>query len=170
MVLNELLVLPTPETIRMLSTIMSGSPIEIRLDQAYVSLNISEQSMTPKPDKVYEARAGGLGVWFDQSTGLSSLIMPLVSGQMAERVMELRDEAQNFFYGPHWFGFMVLITDCPPLNRRKSGFLNSIGNTLDWDPKPMTFSQEFVRPIDPKAPPFADYYASQIANHKAMGL
>jgi hypothetical protein len=47
MVLNELLVLPTPETIRMLSTIMSASPLEIRLDQAYVSLNISEASMTP---------------------------------------------------------------------------------------------------------------------------
>jgi hypothetical protein len=169
MVLNELLVLPTPETIRMLSTIMSASPIEIRLDQAYVSLNLSESAMTPKPGNVYEARAGNLGVWFDQSTGLSSLILPLQSSQMAERVIELREEAPNTFYGDRWVGFMVLIRDCPPMNRRKSGFVNSISNTLAWDPKPMTFDAEMVRSAEVHAPPFADFYAANISNEQALG-
>lgn len=170
MVLNELLVLPSTQTVRMLSTIMSASPIEIRLDQAYVSLNISEHGMTPDINRVYEAQAGGLGVFYDQSTGYSSLIMPLKSVNMAERVLELREEAPNFFYDNHWFGFMVLIRDCPPLNRRKSAFINSISNSLAWEPNPLTFEAEFVRTIEVAAPPFADYYASQIANHRAMGL
>lgn len=170
MVLNELLVLPTPETVRMLSTIMSASPLEIRLDKAYVSLNISENSMTPDPSRIYEAQPGGLGIWYDQSTGYSSLIMPLKSGQMAERVLSLRDEAPNFFYDQHWFGFMVLVSDCPTPNRRKAAFINSISNTLAWDPNPMTFDAEMVRPLEVHAPPFADYYASQIANHRALGL
>jgi hypothetical protein len=169
MVLNELLVLPTPETIRMLSTIMSASPLEIRLDQAYVSLNISEASMTPKTNNVYEARAGNLGVWFDQSSGLSSLIMPLQSSQMAERVLELREEAPNTFYGGRWIGFMVLIRDCPPMNRRKSGFVNSISNTLAWDTKAMTFDAEMVRTTEVHAPPFQDFYSSNVANEWALG-
>lgn len=169
MVLNELLVLPTPETIRMLSTIMSASPLEIRLDQAYVSLNISEKSMTPLAGKVYEAQAGNLGVWFDQSTGLSSLIMPLQSPQMAERVLELREEAPNTFYGGRWIGFMVLIRDCPPMNRRKSGFVNSISNTLAWGTSIMTFDAEMVRSMEVHAPPFQDFYTSNVANEWNLG-
>jgi hypothetical protein len=169
MVLNELLVLPTPETIRMLSTIMSASPLEIRLDQAYVSLNISEASMTPDTSRVYEAQAGNLGVWFDQSTGLSSLIMPLQSPQMAERVSQLREEAPNMFYGDRWIGFMVLIKDCPPMNRRKSGFVNSISNTLAWGTSKMTFDAEMVRATEVHAPPFADFYAANISNEWALG-
>jgi hypothetical protein len=169
MVLNELLVLPTPETIRMLSTIMSASPLEIRLDQAYVSLNISEKSMTPMPGAVYQAQAGNLGVWFDQSSGLSSLIMPLQSPQMAERVLELREEAPNTVYGGHWIGFMVLIKDCPPMNRRKSGFVNSISNTLAWGTSIMTFDAEMVRSVDVHAPPFQDFYTSNVANEWALG-
>ncbi len=164
MVLNELLVLPTPETLRMLSTIMSASPVEIRLDQAYVSLNISEQSMTPQPQRVYEGRAGSLGVWYDQSSGLSSLILPLKSPQMAERVVELREEAPNTFYGGRWVGFMVLVRDFPPSNRRKSSFINSISNTLAWDPNPITFDAEMVRATEVHAPPFADFYAANVSN------
>jgi hypothetical protein len=153
----------------MLSTIMSASPLEIRLDQAYVSLNISEKSMTPVPSKVYEAQAGNLGVWFDQSTGLSSLIMPLQSPQMAERVKELREEAPNTFYGERWIGFMVLIKDCPPMNRRKSAFVNSISNTLAWGTSIMTFDAEMVRATEVHAPPFADFYAANISNEWALG-
>lgn len=168
MVLNELLVLPTPDTVRMLSTIMSGSPIEIRLDQAYVSLNLSEKSMTPKTNNVYEARPGNLGVWYDQSTGLSSLILPLQSSQMAERVIELREEAPNTFYGDRWVGFMVLIRDCPPMSRRKTGFVNSISNTLAWGTQPLTFDAEMVRTFEVHAPPFADFYAANISNEWAL--
>jgi hypothetical protein len=169
MVLNELLVLPTTDTTRMLSTIMSASPIEIRLDMAYVSLNISEKSMTPKTGNVYEARAGNLGVWFDQSSGLSSLIMPLQSPQMAERVFDLREEAPNTFYGERWVGFMVLIKDCPPMNRRKSAFVNSISNTLAWGTEVLTFDAEMVRTLEVHAPPFADFYAANVSNERALG-
>jgi hypothetical protein len=168
MVLNELLVLPTPETLRMLSTIMSASPLEIRLDKAYVSLNISEGSMTPKTDAVYEAKPGALGVFYDQSTGYSSLILPFKSSQMAERVLEVRDKAKNFFYGDHWFGFMVLIHDCPPLNRRKAAFINSISDSLAWGTEALTFDAEMVRTLEVHAPPFADFYASHLANEWAL--
>lgn len=168
MVLNEVLVIPTPETLRRLSTIMSACPFEINLRETYVSLNISEDSMTPDSSRIYEARAGNLGIWYDQSTGYSSLIMPLVSPTMAERVMELREEAPNFFYGDRWVAFMVLVRDMPPVNRRKSGFINSVSNSLAWEPMPMTFTMEFVRPIEVTAPPYADYYAANQANERSL--
>lgn len=170
MVLNELLVLPTPETIRMLSTIMSACPFDLDLNKAYVSLNISEHSMTPKSDNIYEARAGSLGVWYDSATGYSSLILPLKSPQMAERVMEVREEAPNTFYGDRWIAFMVLVSDFPPVSRRKAGFINSIGDSLEWEPRPLTFSQEFVAPTQIMSEPFADFYAANISNERAIWM
>jgi hypothetical protein len=165
MVLNELLALPTPETLLHISQIFSACPFDIDLKKAYVSLNISEFDMIPLPDNVYKAQAGGLNVFYDQSTGYSSLILSIVSPAINDRVAEVRKTAKNFFYGDHYFPFVELVADFPPITRRYSGFISSVGNSLATMPVPLFFDAELVRTHEYHAVPHADYYASQIANH-----
>jgi hypothetical protein len=166
MQVNELLVIPTQETLEYLATTMSGCPFDLDLTKTFVTLNISQQEMTPEPERVYKATAGSLGVWYDQSTGYSSLILPLLSESMLERVAEVRAESPSAFYGDHWFAFMVLVPDFPPQSRRHVGFTNSVSDTLATAQNaPLFFDAELVRTTDVHAVPFADYYAAQIARH-----
>lgn len=165
MVLNELLALPAPETMLYLSQVFSGCPFDIDLKKAFLSLNISEQKMTPEPQNIYRAQAGNLGVWFDQSSGYSSLILTLVSPALQDRVTQLREQAPNFFYGEHYFPHVVMVADFPPITRRYSGFISSISESLAMSPTPLFFDAELVRTQEFHAVPQADFYASQIANH-----
>jgi hypothetical protein len=165
MVLNELLALPAPETLLYLTQVFSGCPFDIDLKKAYVSLNISEHEMTPQPQNVYRTHAGNLGVWFDQSTGYSSLILTLVSPALNDRVNEVREQAPNFFYGTHYFPHVVMVADFPPVTRRYGGFVNSISESLAMSQTPLFFDAELVRTQEFHAVPQADFYASQIANH-----
>lgn len=165
MILNELLCLPSPETLLHMSQIFSACPFDLDLSKAYLSLNISEEEMTPLPENVYKAQAGSLNVWYDQSTGYSSLILTIVSPAINERVAEVREEAPNFFYGEHYFPHMVLVPDFPPSTRRYSGFISSVGNSLATMPAPLFFDAELVRTHEFHAVPQADFYASMVANH-----
>jgi len=166
MQVNELLVIPSQETLEYLATTMSACPFDLNLTKTFVTLNLSQAEMTPDPDRVYKATAGSLGVWYDQSTGYSSLILPLLSESMIERVAEVRADAPSAFYGDHWFAFMVLVPDFPPLSRRFTGFLNSVSDSLAMAQNaPLFFDAELVRTTEVHAVPFADYYSAQIARH-----
>lgn len=169
MQVNELLVIPTQETLEYLAQTMSGCPFDLDLTKTYVTLNMSQAPMEPDPDRLYKAIAGSLGIWYDQSTGYSSLILPLVSESMIERVSEVRAEAPSPFYGSHWFAFMVLVSDFPPISRRYSRFVNSVSDSLATAQNaPMFFDAELVRSTEVSAVPFADYYAAQIARHAGV--
>lgn len=165
MVLNELLVLPAPETLLYLTQVFSGCPFDIDLQKVFVSLNISEHEMTPEPQNVYSAQAGSMNVWFDQSTGYSSLILTLASAALNERVGAVREQAPNFFYGEHYFAHMIMVADFPPVTRRYSGFISSISESLAMSPTPLFFDAELVRTQEFHAVPQADFYSAQVANH-----
>jgi hypothetical protein len=168
MVCNELLVIIAPETLVHMSAILSGCPFDMDLRQAYLSLNISPEEMTPEPENVYSAQAGNLGIWYDQSTGYSSLILSVLSPAINDRVMQLREKAPNIFYGDHYFPHVVLVPDFPPISRRYSGFISSVGNSLATMPVPLFFDAELVRTAEFNAVPQADYYAAQVANKEAL--
>jgi hypothetical protein len=166
MLCNELIVLPSDETLQYLSATFSGCPFDLNLQESYVSLNISRDEMKADDERVYKAVAGTLGVFYDSADGYSSLILPLVSPALTERVEELRQEAPNMFYGPHYFPHMVIIRDMPPLTRKYSGFLNSVSTSLATAQNaPLLFEAELVRQQDFKGVPMSDYYASQLSNH-----
>ena len=166
MQVNELVVLPTQETLEYLAYTMSACPFDMNLQDTYVTLNMSQEPMEPDPSRVYKATAGSLGIWYDQATGYSSLILPLYSESMIERVAELRADAPSAFYGDHWFAFMVLVPDFPPQARRYVAFINSISDSLAMAQEaPLFFDAELVRSTEVHAVPFADYYAAQIARH-----
>jgi hypothetical protein len=169
MQVNELLVIPTQETLEYLAQTMSACPFDMDLTKAHVTLNMSQSPMEPDSDRLYKATAGSLGIWYDQSTGYSSLILPLVSESMNARVAELRADAPCPFYGDHWFAFMVLVADFPPSSRRYSRFINSVSDSLAMAQNaPLFFDAELVRTTEVHAVPFADYYAAQRARHAGV--
>jgi hypothetical protein len=166
MQVNEMVVLPTQETLEYLASTFSGCPFDIDLTKTYVSLAYSQDEMTAQPDNLYGAKAGSMDVWYDNSTGYSSLILPLISDTLIERAEELREEAAPAFYGTHYFAFIVLVNDFPPISRRYKGFINSVSDSLAMaQDARLFFDAEIQRQVDVQAVPFADYYASQIANH-----
>jgi hypothetical protein len=164
MLINELLVIPTQETLRMMSAIFSACPFDLFLDRAYVVLNMSEEHMEPEPDLLYSAQAGTLNLWYDTATQMTSLILPLVSPSLNERVVAVREKAPSAFYGEHYFPHMVLAEDFPPVARRYAGFLASVGNSLAALTEPLFFDAELVIQKDYRAVPQADFYASMLAN------
>lgn len=168
MLVNQLLVLPTPETIEYLSKVFGACPFAVDLSKAFVEVNSSQTQMVPDTSRVYKATAGTMQVFYDQSTEQSSLQLPLVSEPLFDRCEELRQEAPSAFYGEHYFPHLVLVRGMPPLARSYRSFIASVATTLATDPNQcLLFDAELVVSTDFHAAPDMDYYGSQIANHNA---
>jgi hypothetical protein len=166
MLVNELICLPTRETLDYLSHIFSGCPFDLDLSKCYVVLNISEEQMETEPDNVYKATAGNMNVWYDTGTEMSSLILPLISPELNARAQELRADAPSAFYGSHYFPHMVVVQDMPPMARHFSSFISSMAHVLATTPdSPLFFDAELVMSKNYYAVPQADFYASMLANH-----
>lgn len=166
MLVNEMLCLPTPDTLTQLSFVFSACPFDIDLHKAYVTMNISTHEMKTDDNALYKAQAGNLGVFYDTATQRSSLLLPIVSPALNDRVAQIRQKAPNVFYGEHYFPHLMLVEDFPPISRRYSGFLASVGNSLATLMAPLFFDAELVMSKEYHAVPQADYYASMLANHE----
>ena len=168
MLVNQLLVIPTPETIEYLSKVFSACPFPLNLRDAFVEVNSSQTPMVPDTDRIYKATAGTMRVFYDQSTEQSSLLLPLVSEPLFDRCEELRQEAPSAFYGEYYFPHLVLVRGMPPLARSYRGFISSVATTLATDPNQcLLFDAELVVSRDFHAAPDMDYYTAQIANNNA---
>jgi hypothetical protein len=168
MLVHQLVVLPTPETLDYLGKVFSACPFNLDLSQAYVEINSSQTSMVPDTARIYTARAGNLQVFYDASTQQTSLLLPLHSPALESRVSELRESAPSAFYGEHYFPNLVLVRGMPPLARTYRSFIASVATTLASDPNQvLTFDAELVMSKDFHTIPDADYYESQLANNFA---
>lgn len=165
MLFNELICLPTDETMAHLSRVFSACPFDLNLRTLYVVLAQSERPLKADPSRVYEAKAGTMNVWYDTAVQLSSLILPLESGSMNERATEARGGEPSTFYGDHYFPHMIVVQDMPPLARHYSTFIASISHVLATSEYPLFFDAELVVQRDYHAIPQADYYAAMLANH-----
>lgn len=164
MLVHQMFVLPSPETLDYFSKIMSACPFNIDIYSFGVELNSSEYPMVPDIDRVYVAEAGNMNTYYDSSTGQSSLILPLRSRAMDERATELREHAPSAFYGEHFFPFMLMSLPSPQLSRPNRSFIASIASTLAGNHQPLIFEAECILSKDVKNPPFLDYYSAMIAN------
>lgn len=165
MLFNELICLPTDETLDHLSRVFSACPFDLDLKKLYVVLDQSERPLKPDTSRVYEAKAGTLNLWYDTAVQMSSLILPLESEAMRERAMELRDGKGSTFYGDHYFPHMVILQDAPPMSRHYRTFISSVSTTLATSDYPLYFDAELVVQRDYHAIPQADFYAAMLANH-----
>jgi len=172
MIVNQMFVLPTEDTLYYLSQIFSGCPFDIDLSLMHVEVNSSVQEMTPDPLLLYKATAGTMEVFFDTATMETSLLLPLESRSLVERCAELRQTAPSAFYSnstmgeDYYFPFMVVKRNMPPRSRHYRSFINSLSNTLaTTSDYPLLFEGEFIVTSDFSNVPDYDYYSSQVGNH-----
>jgi hypothetical protein len=167
MLVHQLLVLPTPDTLEYLSKVFSACPFNLDLSKLYVEVNSSQQSMVPDTSRIYSAKAGTMQVFYDQATKQSSLLVPLVSNSLQDRVHELRKTAPSAFYGDHYFPNMVVVRGMPPMAKSYRSFIASVSNTLATaEDQTLMFDAELIVSNDFNAIQDGDYYESQLASHR----
>ncbi len=163
MIFNQLNLLPTQETLDYLSSIMSGSPIDLDLSAYKVELMTSLEPIAPMPERIYDATAYSVKVWYDAYLQRSSLILSLVSSDLQRRAMELNEQGvvREFhnYYNPH----LVLKPDYPPLSRNFKNFVTQTANVLCANERPLQFTSEWVAQIELLAPPDFEYNEAMAA-------
>jgi hypothetical protein len=163
MLIHQLVVLPTEDTLDYLSQVFSGSPIDLDLKTFHVELNSSVHHMDPKPDNIYKANAGTLKRYYDSATGETSLILPLDSPQLTERCRELRVSAPSAFYGNYYFPFLVIKRNMPLLKPHRRGLVNiSWADTLAANHYPLMFDAETLITKEYHYAPDMDYYTTRV--------
>lgn len=163
MIVNQLLVLPSDDTLDYLTRVFSGCPFDLDLTKCYVEVNSSQHAMEPDPGRLYKAKAGTMKEYFDSASQSSWLLLPLDCPALSQRAMEVRLEqgAPSAFYGDHYFPHMVVKAHMPPRYQSLRAFVNSVSNTLaTTEDHPLLFEGEFVVASEFHAVPQADYYAT----------
>jgi hypothetical protein len=166
MLINQLLVLPSTDTLAYLSRVFGGCPFDLDLTKCYVEINSSQYEMEPEPARLYRAHAGTMKEYFDTASQSSALILPLDCQPLVERAHDVRMRgAPSAFYGDHYFPHMIVKTHMPPRYPSLRAFVNSVSNTLaTTEDHPLLFEGEFIVQQEFHAIPQADYYATMVAD------
>jgi hypothetical protein len=164
MLIYQLVVLPTPETVQYLSNVFSGSPIDLDLQSFFVEINSSTEIMEADESRVYKATAGSLGRYYDSNTEETSLLLPLVSESLLARCRELREHAPSQFYGDHYFPYMCIKRNMPPMKAHRRGLINSWADTLYANHFPLMFDAEIVLHKELDNAPDLDYYTTRVVD------
>lgn len=169
MLVHQLMVLPTPDTIEYFKMVFDGCPIEINWSETYVELNSSVEVMEADEDRSYVAYAGTMDKYYDSATGSSHLILPLESPDLAARAFELRQTAPSAFYGDAYFPHMVIKFHMPPLKPHRRGLMQSYSTILASNQEPLVFDAELVVPKEYFQIPNLDYYTVQRMSRQSGG-
>ncbi|BAG41452.1 hypothetical protein [Ralstonia phage phiRSL1] len=161
MLVNQLIVLPTQDTLAYLNRVFDGCSFDIDWSQSFVEVNSSVQPMEADPTRKYTAVAGTMNVYYDSATGDNSLLLPLVSDELVERCAELRVDAPSAFYGNAYFPFLVVKRNYAPRRAHRRYFITSIADVLYADRYPLTFDAELVLPRTFETVPDMDYYVTR---------
>lgn len=158
MILHEVCVLPSQETIAYLQRVLAASSLTFKLDELRLTLNVSTE-YPPKIDQAgfYTAQPVDLHVWYDPASQSSQLVLLFHSESLTERALELRHEAPNPFH-VNYYPHLVLIEDMPPIQRHFRAQMNSYGDTFLKDRFTFTFEGEFVFSYEAAAGPSLALY------------
>jgi hypothetical protein len=169
MLVHQLLVLPSTDTLAYLSKVFSGCPFDLDLTKCHVEVNSARTPMEAEPDRLYRAHAGTMKEYYDTATQSSTLLLPLDCQPLVDRVMELRMQGHtSCFYGDHYFPHMVVKVHMPPRYRALRAFVNSVSTTLaTTEDMPLLFEGEFCVAREFSAIPQADYYATMVADQSS---
>lgn len=164
-VYNRLFVIPTEETKSYFSSVMSGCPIDLDLEQFRVELITTEDGMEIAPDRVYAAQAINVNTFYDSYLQRSSLICTLVSAEMQSRVKELMSEgvtrADGFpdYFIPHY----TIRPNMPPLSPHIRSWRVAIANALCQSERLTHWTGEYVEQQTLLAVPDLDYQQAMAA-------
>lgn len=167
---NRLSVRPTEETLAYLSSVMSGSPLDLDLSAYTVEVMTTKDRIEANPDNVYNAYALSLKPWYDAYLERSSLLLSLNSEDLAMRCLELHRAGVERAFFDGYFPYLTIRPDMPPLSRNYKTFILTTANTLCKNERPLQFSSEFVEQVDIIRPLNYDYYQAQLAlDHNLVG-
>jgi hypothetical protein len=166
MLVHQLVVIPTEETIEYLSNVFDGCSWDLDLRSVYVEINTSAETMKADTDRLYTAYAQTLDRFYDTATGETSLLLPLVCEGLVERARELRQKAPSAFYGDYYFPYLVVKRAMPTLKRHRRGLLQSYSEQLYSHQQPLFFDAEIVIPKDYDTIPDLDFYTTQVQSQQ----
>ncbi|QRE00122.1 hypothetical protein [Burkholderia phage BCSR5] len=167
MLVNEMVALPSPETLEYLSMVMSASPIpDMNMEEWYCALNYSLEQMDAQIEREYVAYVDTINIWYDDQIGSSQLLMVLKSEDMVQRNAELQADAPNPFY-TRYYPYMVMLENMPQLKRNYRAAISSWADALVRDRTPLIFGTETLIERDyPKAPGM-NFYADMDRRYNA---
>ena len=157
MVLNEVVIFPSNDTLDFLLKIFRNSPFAFDETRWCVTLNTSLDPCELDPSRSYTAKVSSLGYWYNDEVESSSLIMELDSDDIIQRMVELRLENPDLYH-PSPLAFMPLIPMMPPLTHRYRAFVNSISDILVSYEEPLVFTGEVQRMRNFECSPYQLYY------------
>lgn len=157
MVLNEVVVFPSDDTLDYLLRVFRNCPFTFDETKWYVTLNECIDPCAVDPSRTYVAKAKSLGYWYNDEVETSSLIMPLESDDLINRMVELRLK-NDAVYHPTPLAFMPLVPMMPPLTHRYRAFVNSVSEILLSSEEPLIFTGEVQRVRNFEASPYELYY------------
>lgn len=158
MQVNQLMCLPTPDTLKYLMAVTADAAIDLQPDIWGVEIITTRDEITDvQPDREYEAYATSVKVWYDAALQRSSLLMSLVSPDLQQRCIELNDEGIAREFYDEYFPYMPVRRNMPANSRRVKRFTLQLANAVCDESKILTFSNEFVLQSTIFTPPDFDY-------------
>ncbi len=161
MLVNETVIFPEADTLEYLNQVFQDCPFTIDLSLCHVTLNETWDACSIDPSAIYEAKAGTLGYWYDDSIEGSSLILPLESPSIITRMNQLRQE-KGYVFHKQPLAFMVLQKYMPPLSRRNRNFVISVSEILYNSEHVFKFTGETQRLTDIDKAPYDLYYQDNL--------
>lgn len=157
MVLNEVVVFPSNNTLDFLLRVFKNSPFNFDEAQWFVTLNECYDPCAVDPSRTYTAHADKIGLWYNDELQASSLILELESPDLIDRMVDLRLKSGSVFH-PTPLAFMPLVPMMPPLSHHYKAFINSVDNVLTATDEPLIFTGEVQRMRDIDQVPYSLYY------------
>lgn len=154
---NRLFVVPTDETMSYLSSVLSGSAVDLDLQALRVEIISTEDGLEIDPARVYEAQAINVNVFYDSYYQQSSVIATLVSADLQARAKELNLEGAVRAGFPGYIPYMAIKRQMPALSRHYRTWRVTLANALCADERPMFFTGEHVETESLDMLPDQDY-------------
>lgn len=141
MLVNQVCIFPTTDTLNYLYSVFSQSPFDVDFSSVRVILNESVEPSELRPDAIYHATCGTLRYCYSDVLQATSLILPLHSAEILARQTELRF-LNGYAYHEYPLAFMSLIDVMPPLTGHYRTFLASVSDILYANDQPLSFTGE----------------------------
>lgn len=160
---NRLFVFPTEETMSYLSSVLSGSPVDLNLLDFKVEIMTTQDAMTIDPERVYTAQAISVNVFYDSGIQRSNLIATLESSDLQARAMELNKEGVVRSFYDWYIPYLTIKAGLPPLSRNIRSWKLSVANAMCTSDRPLHFTGETVVTQELQYIPDADYIQTMAA-------
>ena len=164
MLVNRLYVVPNESTMSYLSSLLSGSPVDLDLSTIKVEIMTTQDALEIDPDREYRTQAINVNVFYDTQLQRSNLMVTLTSHDLQERAKELNREGVVREFYDWYIPYFCLVKGMPPLSRHYRTWKVSIANALCSNERPLVFGGEYVEQDNVTAYPDYDYMNAMAAD------